>query len=481
MTHTFFWHDYETFGTDPRRDRPAQFAGIRTDSELNPIGEPLMWYCQPAPDYLPDPGACLITGITPQYCMQHGVAECDFAARIHAELAQPGTIGAGYNSIRFDDEVTRFLLWRNLMEPYTREWQNGCGRWDLIDVMRMLRALRPDGVVWPHNDDGSNTFRLEELARANGVEHADAHDARADACATLALARLVRRVQPRLFAFALELRHKDQVLKEMGLSRHDFRPTRPFLHISSRFASARGCLAVMWPLARHPRDQNAILCWDLAHNPQELADLDAAAVRQRVFTRAEDLPEGVQRLPLKSVHINRAPMVVGSLGTLTDAIAGRWGIDKAQCLRHAALACKLPDLSALWQGVYAPQPAEEAPDVDCSLYAGFLGDADRRRLEALRRLAPDELALENPGFDDARLPELVFRWRARNFPQSLNAAERQRWQAHCAARLLHGSGGARTAVQMFEAADALWPEADARGGQILSDLYDYAETIAPQE
>jgi exodeoxyribonuclease-1 len=176
-SHTFLWHDYETFGTVPRRDRPAQFAAIRTDAELNEIGEPVMLYCQPAPDYLPDPQACLITGITPQHCLEHGVPEHEFAAQVCAAFSEPGTVGVGYNTIRFDDEVTRFLFWRNLIDPYAREWQKGCGRWDLLDVVRMCYALRPDGINWPRHPDGRPSFKLEDLARANGLLHEAAHDA----------------------------------------------------------------------------------------------------------------------------------------------------------------------------------------------------------------------------------------------------------------------------------------------------------------
>lgn len=202
MAHTFFWHDYETFGAQPRYDRPAQFAGIRTDDQLNEIGEPVMWYCQPANDYLPDPQACLITGITPQRALEEGIPEHEFSALIEGELAQPGTVGVGYNTIRFDDEITRFMFWRNLTDPYAREWQNGCGRWDLLDVVRMVYALRPDGIQWPSKEDGTPSFKLEDLARANGLLHEQAHDALSDVRATIALAKLIRDRQPRLFDFA---------------------------------------------------------------------------------------------------------------------------------------------------------------------------------------------------------------------------------------------------------------------------------------
>jgi len=203
MAQTFLWHDYETFGAQPRRDRPAQFAAIRTDAGLNEIGDPLVLYCQPALDALPDPESCLITGITPQECAAKGVPEHVFADRIVQALGEPGTIGVGYNSIRFDDEVTRFLFWRNLIDPYAREWQNDCGRWDLLDVARCAHALRPDGIEWPLGDDGLPSFKLEKLTAANGLVHEHAHDALSDVQATLALARLIQSKQPRLFDFCL--------------------------------------------------------------------------------------------------------------------------------------------------------------------------------------------------------------------------------------------------------------------------------------
>ncbi|MGZ8358336.1 MAG: exodeoxyribonuclease I, partial [Telluria sp.] len=322
-THTFLWHDYETFGAQPRRDRPAQFAAIRTDASLNEIGDPIMLYCQPAPDFLPDPQSCLITGITPQQCLEWGVPEHKFAATVEAAFSQPGTIGVGYNTIRFDDEVTRFLFWRNLIDPYAREWQNNCGRWDLLDVVRMTYALRPEGIEWPLREDGRPSFKLEHLAKANGLLHEAAHDALSDVRATIALARLIRSRQPKLFDFALRLHKKDQVAAELGL------PTtcataRPFLHVSGMFPADRGCLAVMWPLATHPTNRNELLAWDLAHDPAELPLLDVATLRQRLFTRTADLPEGMSRLPLKSIHLNKSPMVVGNLRTLDPAMAQRW-------------------------------------------------------------------------------------------------------------------------------------------------------------
>lgn len=478
MAHTFFWHDYETFGAQPRYDRPAQFAGIRTDAELNEIGEPVMWYCQPANDYLPDPQSCLITHITPQKALEEGVPEHEFAALIEAELAQAGTVGVGYNTIRFDDEITRFMFWRNLIEPYAREWQNGCGRWDLLDVVRMVYALRPDGIQWPKKEDGTPSFKLEDLARANGLLHEQAHDALSDVRATIALARLIREKQPRLFDFAFSLHKKDAALREMGLPATQ-EHARPFLHVTGMISPARGCLAVMWPLATHPTNKNEVICWDLAADPRELAGISIEDLRLRMFTRLADLPEGVTRLPIKSIHVNKSPMVVGSLKTLSPAMAEKWGVNMEQCLQHAAIARDLPDMSAQWKTVFTREAG--APlDVDQDLYGGFVGNEDRRRLVHVKKLSPQELALDKTGFDDERLSELVWRYRARNFPQTLNAAEQQRWQQHRAACLIEGEGGTRTAEQMFAMIDALSETADERAEEILGDLYDYADGMLPE-
>ncbi|MBC7392718.1 MAG: exodeoxyribonuclease I [Variovorax sp.] len=478
MSHTFLWHDYETFGAVPRRDRPSQFAAVRTDAELNEIGEPLMIYCKPAPDYLPSPEACLITGITPQLCLERGIAEHEFAAQIERAFAQPGTVGVGYNTIRFDDEVTRFMFWRNLIDPYAREWQNDCGRWDLLDVVRLTWALRPDGIEWPKKEDGKPSFKLGDLTRANGLLHEAAHDALSDVRATIALARLIRDKQPKLFKFAFSLHKKDRVARELGLpSTRD--TAKPFLHVSGMFPTERGCLAVMWPLASHPANKNELIAWDLAYDPAELRDLDVETLRLRLFTRTADLPEGVVRLPVKGIHLNKSPMVVGNLRTLAPAMAERWGIDLEAASRNAEIARGLPDMSAIWPQVYA-RPKEATPDVDEDLYGGFVGDADRRRLLRVRGLSPADLARERVGFDDARLEEIVFRYRARNWPETLTAEETERWEAHRAARLLEGEGGARSVDMLFTEIDALSESADERGEELLGALYEYAEAIVPE-
>ena len=475
--HTFLWHDYETFGANTRRDRPAQFAAIRTDAELNEIGSEIMLYCQPAPDFLPEPQACLITGITPQHCLANGVPEYRFAAGIEQAFSTSGTIGVGYNTIRFDDEITRFMFWRNLIDPYAREWQNQCGRWDILDLVRTAHALRPDGMQWPRREDGEPSFRLEHLCAANGIGHESAHDALSDVRATIALARLIRQLQPRLFDFCFELHKKDRVAQEIGLHL-PLSERKPFLHVSGMFPTRHGCLALVWPLAQHPRNKNEVIVWDCRHDPSILFGLSAIEIRERMFTAASQLPEGVTRLPIKTIHLNRSPIVIGNLKTLSPAQAEKWQIDVEQSHQHARLAAQWGEQAALWEGVFQ-SPQQETPVVEEDLYGGFLGQNDRKLLNQLRAMPPQKLAQASSRFDDARLPQLLMRYRARNFPDTLSPAEHEEWEAWRAARLLEGAGGVKPVDAWFAEIDALAETVDEAGEQVLSDLYDYAESIIP--
>ena len=435
MSKTFYWHDYETWGADQRRDRPCQFAGLRTDEDLNPVGEPLILFCRPADDLLPHPDACLLTGISPQRAWCEGVPEADFAAAIEAELAKPGTCGVGYNSMRFDDEITRNLFYRNFIDPYARECKNGNTRWDLIDVLRLAHALRPEGIQWPTNEEGVTSFRLEHLTLVNGIEHAQAHDALADVRATIELAALLKAHQPRLFAYALSLRERGRV--EALLAKGE-----PFLHVSSRYQARLGCIAPVLPISPHPRYRNEVICYDLRYAPEPLLSLSVEAMRERLFTPHKNLPEGMERIPLKTIHVNRAPMVA-PLATLTARAAERWGIDLAQVERHAKLLGPAVDFAAKVREVHLSGDWPVETDPDLMIYAGgFFPDADRRQMDQLRRLSPQALAQARFNFRDPRLETMLFRYRARNWPETLGQEEREEWDSWRFQRLTNPKAGA---------------------------------------
>jgi exodeoxyribonuclease-1 len=477
---TFYWHDYETFGADPARDRPAQFAGIRTDAQLNVIGEPLVIFCRPANDFLPQPAACLVTGITPQQAAQQGVPECEFITRIHAELALPGTCGVGYNSIRFDDEVTRYTLYRNFFDAYAREWQNGNSRWDVIDMARTAYALRPEGIHWPVREDGLPSFRLEELTAANGINHEGAHDALADVQATIALARLIREKQPRLYEHLVT--HRD---KQSAQAQLDVTSMKPVLHISGMFGAHQNNLSLIAPLAAHPRNGNEVICWDLRADPSHFIASPAEQVRELLYTRAEDLPDGVQRPGLKSVHINRCPVLLPAKMADADT-AARAGLDGQVCRRNLRL---LQDwrrehgaaASAKLEAIYTQQQRDTLSDPDLMLYSGgFFSGNDKRAMEAVRSASPQALAQTSFVFEDSRLDEMLFRYRARNYPETLSAQERALWEEYRFQRLTEPGAGASLCMESFQAEieerlgdDTLTPA----HRKLLLELVSYADDL----
>lgn len=460
MSSSIFWHDYETTGINPRCDRPLQVAGVRTDLELNEIEAPISLYCHPSDDILPHPAACLVTGITPAQLASQGLGEAEFMTRIHAELSRPGTCGAGYNSLRFDDEVTRYSLYRNFFDPYAREWQGGNSRWDLIDIVRTAYALRPDGIVWP-SQDGRTSLRLELLSKANGIDHGHAHEALSDVRATIALARLIRDRQPRLYDWLFQLRSKHKVMEQVRL-------LEPRVHVSGRFSGERNYLGVVLPLGWHPRNRNALIVCDLHLDHAPLLQESPDELRRRLYTRRNDLAVGQLPVPLKLIHINRCP-VLAPLSVLRIEDQHRLQLDMSL---YQGRAEQMASQQAQWQEklavIYSGDEFAPSEDPEQQLYDGFLGDRDRRMCEQVRNVDPQQLGQGHWMFDDPRLSELLFRYRARNFPDTLSAEEQQRWGRFCQERLRDPQQGAPNTVGDFEKAwHTAWAKADETQRRVL--------------
>ena len=438
---TLYWHDYETWGVDPSVDRPCQFAGVRTDEDLNIIGDPLVEYCKPAVDILPHPQACLITGITPQKATKAGLPENEFIDRIHSELNQPGTCGVGYNSIRFDDEVTRYTLFRNFYDPYEREWANGNSRWDIIDMVRLCYALRPDGIEWP-KQEGRPSFRLELLTQANNISHAAAHDAYSDVEATIKLAALIKRKQPALYDYVYQHRQKKSLLPLVDLQQR-----KPLLHVSSMISSEHGCTTLVMPLAFHPTNKNALIVFDLTFDPQDLIALSAEELQQRVFTSREDLPEGVARVPLKCIHLNKCP-ILGTAKLLDENAATRLGISKSACERNW-LTLKHHDLREKVQQVMGGNDFAPRENPERQLYQSFIPKQDKKIMIDVR-LAKQDLDVEKmkARLTDPRLQEILWLYKARNFPDSLDPSSSVKWRDFVRKRLLNGAEGVQS-IEMF--------------------------------
>ena len=431
---SFFWHDYETWGVNPSEDWPSQFAGVRTNYDLEIIDDPVNIQCRLPEDYVPSLAAAQITGLLPQNVNREGLAEYQFFAAIHAQLAQAGTSGVGYNSIRFDDEVTRYGLYRNFYDPYGREWQSGCSRWDIVDMVRLCYAVRPDGINWPMREDDQGrtvpSLRLEKIAELNGIEHEHAHDALSDVYATIELARKIKQLHPKLYDYALAMRDKRRVSEELKVGSGEM-----LLHISSRFGAVHSNASMILPIAVDPTNKNEVHCVDLRYSPEPLLSLSADELNTLRFTAVSDLPNGIERIPLKSVHLNRSSIVATSK-LVDDSVAKRCDIDLQQCESHRQMLLADRALSEKLQTMARLKSFQrETPMVEAQLYEGFIGRQDRYLCQRITTLTGEDLAQEHFSFEDQRLAPLLFNYRGRNFPDSLGKDEQAQWCEYVKGRL----------------------------------------------
>ncbi len=461
MNKSIFWHDYETFGSDPKVDRPCQFAGIRTDEDLNVIDDPVILWCKPAPDFLPHPVACRITGIAPQTALEKGIAEADFCRQILGLFSEPGSCVSGYNSLRFDDELTRHMLYRCFHDPYEREWKHGNSRWDIIDLLRATQALRPEGINWPLREDGNPSFRLEALTAVNDIPHEGAHDALADVYATIAMAKLVKEKQPKLYDYLYANRQKNRLLPMIDLQGRE-----PLVHVSGMFPASRGCLGVVMPLMKHPRNNNGIVVLDLCADPRPWLDLTADEIAARLYSRSENLDAGEARIALKTVHLNRCP-VLAPLNVLNESVRSRYEIDLDVIAQRRSLVLVVKDLGSRLLEVFAADFPDSPGDPELQLYSGgFIDEHDKRLMQKLHNLPPASLAPLASQFHDSRMPELLFRYRARNWPETLEIEELQHWENRCRARLLGEIPGAGLSLAEFH--------------KVLADETDFPHELAQQ-
>lgn len=427
MTPTFFFYDLETFGLNPREDRIAQFGGIRTDRDFNIIGKPINIYCKPPSDYIPDPNAILITGITPSEALEKGVSEPEFAARIHKEFSQPDTCIVGYNNIRFDDEMIRYLFYRNFIDPYAYSWQNNNSRWDLLDVVRATQAFRPEGIHWPTDDNDTISLKLENLSKANHLSHEKAHDALSDVYATIGMAKLIKEKQPRLFEYYYNHRRARDLNNLIDLQK-----LTPLLHVSGMFGMSRNNLSMIMPIIFNPHNKNELISIDLMGDISGILTLPASVLREKMYTPTMELPEGEARIPIKGIHLNKCPILATTalLKTIPNT-----SVDTALCLNHYEQLLQARDLvqSKIFEMYQTPQTyesdAQSAP-AESLLYQGFFERKDRQQMDKIPHMDSESLKSFDFHFEDPRALPLLFIYRARNFFDTLFEDEKEDWNRY---------------------------------------------------
>ncbi|HEY5695420.1 MAG TPA: exodeoxyribonuclease I [Candidatus Saccharimonadales bacterium] len=470
MAQTFFFYDLETSGLDPRNDRIMQFAGIRTTIDLEPIGEPYNVLVKLSDDTLPSPEALMVTGITPQQTQGDGYTEAEFAELLMNEIFTPNTITVGFNNIRFDDEFIRYFLWRNFYDPYEWCWKDGRSRWDLLDVVRMTRALRPEGIVWPVQD-GKPTNRLELITKENGIDHFKAHDALSDVEALIAVTKLIKEKQPQLYKYLFDMRDKNKIKQLVNLDNK-----KPFVYASGRYDSTYNKTTVAFPLTSGKNGN--VVVYDLRHNPAQFVDMNPTDLKKKFFaTWEERKADGFVPLPVKELQYNRAP-AVAPLGVLEQADGwSKIQLDAATIESHKTALLKAPHFAENIRSLFENRPEfKKATDPEAQLYDGFLNDQDRLKIEAVHNASERTLADFHPDFNDERLTELLLHYKARNYPKSLSESEVGEWEEWRAARLTLQLPRFMKSLQTLAVKTT-----DENKQFILQELQLWAESIYPSD
>jgi exodeoxyribonuclease-1 len=479
MSASFFFYDLETSGFNPRSARVMQFGGQRTDLALKPIGDPVNLLIKLTPDVLPEPDAILVTGITPQQTQADGLSEAEFLKLFYEEVVRPDTIFVGFNSVRFDDEFMRFLNYRNFYDAYEWQWKNGCSRWDLLDVVRMTRALRPAGIKWPFAPDGKPANRLEFLAKVNKLSHDSAHDALSDVKATIAVAKLVRDKQQGLFEYLLKMRDKKAVANLVLKG-------EPFVYASGRYSSEYLHTTAAVLLSKHP-GQDSALVYDLRVDPTDFIKMNVDEIMEAwKFSKDPDK----LRLPVKTLKYNRCP-AVAPLGVIKDSdTQERLKLPLETVAKNLKLLQQhqtefadkvLRAVTRLDEERERGQTAlvDNKLTVDERLYEGFINNTDKTTMRAVLAADPTELNSLTDGLHDTRLRNLLPLYKARNYSKSLNQEEIAAWDEFCYQKLLGGGETSRLAKYFARLQELSEGKLTDQQQYLLEELQLYGQAIVP--
>ena len=471
MAKTFFFYDLETSGLNARDSRIMQFAGIRTDMDLKQVGEPVNVLVRLNDDTLPSPEAIMVTGITPQQTVSDGLTEAEFSKMLIDTIFTSDTIAVGFNNIRFDDEFVRHLFWRNFYDPYEWSWKEGRSRWDLLDVVRMTRALRPDGIKWPVDEKGIATNRLELIASVNGINHVKAHDALSDVEALISVTKLIRDKQPQLYEFMLKMRDKNEIKKLVNL---DYK--QPFVYVSGRLDAEYNKATVSFPLTAGKNGN--VIVYDLRYDPTPFVDMTAKELGVKLYASWDERQaEGFVKLPVKELQYNHAP-AVAPVGVLSQADGwSKIKLDEATVSKHKTILLSAPGFAENIRSLYENREEfKKSADPESQLYDGFVPDIDKMRIETVRNANEPGLVDFHPNFTDERLEPLLLHYKARNFPKSLSKDEAEIWEKWRSDRINANLPLFIQSLQKISMATT-----DENKQFILQELQLWAESIVPSE
>jgi exodeoxyribonuclease-1 len=465
MSPSYYFYDLETTGFRATTDRIMQFAGQRVDTDFKPLGKPDNILVKLPDDILPTPSAILFTGLSLKENKVKGISEPEFAKYFNEKIATTGTIFIGFNNLRFDDEFIRYLNYRNFYDAYSWHWAMNRSRWDLMDAVRMTRALRPEGINWPIDKDGKVTNKLEKLTEANNLLHTKAHDAMSDVEATIEVAKLMADKQPKMFNYLLKLRDKK-------LSTELINSNKPFIYTTGKYSSHWFHTSVVLTVDINIKSSTAQV-YDLRIDPEPLLNMSVADLVEKW---RYDPEKDNEEMPIKTIKLNRCP-AVAPLSVLDEATIKRLSIDVGEIKKHEqVLKDNKKEFNNKLQEVVKALNAERDSRqktyksyADQKLYSGFVSSEDQKLFPGVHQ-NPPELDLH---FKDERLNDLFFIYLGRNYRDDLNPDQLSKWRELVHERLFEGEG---SLIQRYKE-EIAEQKKTSKNTKLISELEELAKSI----
>ncbi|MGQ2943699.1 MAG: exonuclease domain-containing protein [Blastomonas fulva] len=376
----FVFYDTETTGTSTSFDQILQFAAIHTDDNLNEIDR-FEIRCRLMPHIVPSPGALCVTRISIEQITDPTLpSHYEMICAIRAKLAAwSPSIFTGWNTLSFDEHLVRQALYQSLHSPYLTNMAGNC-RIDILKIAQAASVLMPGAIIVPTGDNGKPTFRLDQLAPANGFAHTNAHDALADVEATIHVARLIRDNAPALWADAIQLSEKAAVAAFLD-AEPSFVLTESYYNRPYQFALTK--------IGYDPGNAGSVLALSLTIDMNQLR----AMTDEELAARLARSPK-----PVRRIRTNAAPTLqpLSEYDHFDDVAAGDL-LERAYRIQADAEFCaRLIRLSAKQDW-----PASEF--VEEQIYSGFVNRADENRMAAFHQAAWEDRPAIVDGFADGRL------------------------------------------------------------------------------
>lgn len=500
---TFLFMDYETFNRNPKGGRASQFASLRTDYFLNIDADSAQnIFCEQTIDNIPSPQAALITKITPQKIIKIKTGaiqlstssysfipqvynEYWFTYHINKEMSKNHTCTLGYNSYKFDDEFTRNLLYRNLFDPYEREWKNYNSRFDVYYLVIATFVLKPHLLNFPNAIDKTSkeplfhsktglplpSFRLEELSVANGIHHINAHDAFSDVEATIGIMKKIKDGDETFFSEMFSFRKKSNV--DIWLSNNK---KQPFIHISQYYGKENYSLGVLFQIMTFNQE---VLCLNIALDVTPLILLEGEDLKNHLFPNKDNGISSPKNI-VKFRH-NQCPILANIKeywhifeNLQIDTSTFRKNLD---LIKNNIELLKIK-LHPLYFKEFAP--ADPNTDSDLGIYNGFFSpDEVKQAKEVHIQIKENKFASFDYSEYSPRLKEMIFKIKARNFPFTLSPDEQNKWLLYSRNRVLDSNIGAELTLDQYyqEVEELNKSELSKEDKRVLNDIEEFVSQI----